>query len=118
MQLLSQSDNNVQRMYHVMNAGNTFGEEASKKISSFLKVRQNVDMSKVQIDKSNHEKLVPPGKMFHMYKLTTKSKFHVMEESEKSIFTEIIIANDMYLNHMPLAYENAFKSVLENTQYE
>jgi Ran GTPase-activating protein (RanGAP) involved in mRNA processing and transport len=118
IQLLSQSDNNVQRLFHVMNAGNTFGDEASKKIAGFLKVKQNVDMSKVQTNRSVNEKLVPPGKVFHMYKKTPKSKLLVMEESDKNFFTEIIISNSMYLDHMPTAYESAFKSVLENANFE
>jgi hypothetical protein len=47
VQLMEQSDNNIQRMFHVVNAGNNFGDEATKKIAGWLKVKQNVDFSKV-----------------------------------------------------------------------
>jgi len=117
VEILSQSDNNLQRMYQVVNAGNTFGTDASQKINKILKVKSGIDYSK--LDQSTvAEKLVPPGKVFHIYKKTGASKHHVMENSRREIFTEIVIAPDMYLNHMPTVYEAGFKSVLENQKLE
>lgn len=59
-QLLSQADNNFQRMYQLFNVGNALGDEYSQKISRYVKAKE-VDFSKVQIDLTVHEKLVPPG---------------------------------------------------------
>jgi len=118
VELLSQSDNNLQRMYHVVNAVNTFGTDATQKINKILKVKATPDVSKIDRAKGENEKLVPPGFVYHMYKKSPSSKKFVMEQSERSIFTEVVIANDMYTDHLPLSYEGAFKSVLENQKLE
>jgi len=47
IQILEQSDNNLQRMFLIINAGNNLGEDLSKKISSFLDVKADLDFSKV-----------------------------------------------------------------------
>jgi len=64
--------------------------------------------------KSKTAKLVPPGKVFHIYK-TVNGEF-VMERAKNEDFQEIVVANDMYMNHMPLTYENAFHQTIECMQ--
>ncbi len=83
VQLLRQSDNNLQRMYHIINAGNNFGDDISQKINKVLKVENKLDISSVDLKKSMNEIFVPPGRVFYMYKKEVKDKHFVMEEAER-----------------------------------
>jgi hypothetical protein len=49
VQLLNQNENNLQRMYLVVNAGNNFGDEMSGKISKLIGVKSSIDIGIVDI---------------------------------------------------------------------
>jgi hypothetical protein len=92
--------------------GNALGEEATKRINGLLKVKSSLDFSKVDTSRSSVEILVPPGRIYHMYK-DLETKRTIMEESEHDLFKEIIVSRTMYTDHLPLVYEDAFKQVQE-----
>ena len=191
VQVAKQSDNNIQRFYHIFNAGNNLGEGVSNKVEKLLNVKQGIDISKVDRGKKFHHiillffiifyyyfyyflsffcyffiifyyfyfyfyyfyffyfllflpikfriltiykyssyekkfklknfsgqsvatKLVPPGRVIHMYKENGKKEL-LVEESDHDLFTEIVVSNTMYTDHMPLKYEAAFVNLLQSS---
>jgi len=68
----------------------------------------------VDTTKSKSEKLVPPGRVYHIYKTKEATSKYVMEESHHQVFTEIVVAPDMYTDHLPTSYENGFSKVLQD----
>lgn len=115
VQLATQSETTLQRMFHIVNAGNTFGDDMSKRIADWLKVKSNPDFSKVNTGITNAEKLVPPGRIFHVYK--ESPSYYVMEESDHQLFTEIIIAKDMARDHFPINYEARWNMLTSNEDF-
>ena len=101
-------------MFHIVKESVGIHDSVSKKIASFLKVKGNVDMSKVDCTKSDVEKLVPTGRIFHVYE--NEEKQYVMEESDHDLFTEIVISNRMINDHFPINYEARWRKVLENEE--
>jgi hypothetical protein len=71
-----------------------------------------VDISKVDCTVSNIEKLVPTGRIFHVYE--NEEGDYVMEESDHDLFTEIVISNKMINDHFPINYEARWKKMLDN----
>lgn len=98
-QLLSQADNNFQRMYQLFNVGNALGDEYSQKISRFVKAKE-VDFSKVQIDLTVHEKLVPPGiEVGDTMFICRKSVLDVQAKEYKTIHDGEIKARFLHRNY-------------------
>ena len=55
--------------------------------------------------------MVPPGRIFHMYKPAGEKKLNI-EESQHDFFTEIVVSPHMYTDHMPNLYERAFSELI------
>ncbi len=130
-QLIKQSENNVQRLYHIISAGTLVSSypDFSKKIgvllnmknapgtSLFSAVRSLLDLSKVNTTMSRAEKLLPPGRLFHLYKPDPATDKVVIEEADKELFTEIVISSDMVQHHYPFSYDAAWKGLMENQEF-
>jgi len=118
-QLLKQSENNAQRMYHIISAGTVISSypDFSKKVETFLNVKSAPDITKLDFTVSSAEKLVPPGKLYHLYKPDPSKNMVVLEESNRDFFTEIVISNDMVQHHFPHSYDAAWKSLLQSEDY-
>ncbi len=118
LQMAGQNESVLKNLFLIVNAGNTFGTDASNQIKKVLNHKE-IDRTAVTMD-SEVEKLVPPGRCYHIYekffpeeaKGKVIPKRLVMEESKPEFFTEIVVSNSMFLNHMPLAYEGAFEKVI------
>eukprot|EP01116_Phalansterium_solitarium_P011329 TRINITY_DN26975_c0_g1_i1.p1 TRINITY_DN26975_c0_g1~~TRINITY_DN26975_c0_g1_i1.p1 ORF type:complete len:617 (+),score=202.54 TRINITY_DN26975_c0_g1_i1:25-1851(+) len=113
LELLSQTENNVQRAFHLLNSGNSLGEQAARRISGFLQVQQNPEYHKIRAE-ATVEILVPPGTVYWSYKRAKVAKFPVIERSENHFFKEVVISPDMMFDHMPFMYENTLRALVEN----
>ena len=71
------------------------------------------DPSGLDTTKSSTEKLVPTGRIFHVYRADSGN--YVMEESDHDFFTEIIIAKDMVNDHFPINYEARWKRLVNDS---
>ncbi len=69
-------------------------------------------MFKVNPDKSRVEKLSPPGTIYHMYKVDPLKTDITVEESFPENFMEVVISTEMFVDHMPTKYEEAFQTLL------
>mmetsp|Transcript_12466 Transcript_12466/g.17271 ORF Transcript_12466/g.17271 Transcript_12466/m.17271 type:complete len:540 (-) Transcript_12466:43-1662(-) len=109
--LLNQKDGSLGRMFQILSAGNNLGETVTKKLSSFLRVSPTPDLGA----KKFSERLYPPGTCYHIYRSSNAwgSKYDMMETSSPSMFSDIIISNTMFTDHMPDLYERAIKRTLD-----
>jgi len=113
-QLVLQSESNTQRVFHILNARSP---DLSRKLTSWFNIKNSVlDLTKIDMNKSDAEKLVPPGKIYHLYKQCCTDTHFVMEESLHEYFTEIVVSTDMVENHFPISYEAAFESLTQNEE--
>ncbi len=53
LQLTSQANNNWQRLFYILDAGNNFGEDITKMVANFLNAKEHLSWSQVAIDASN-----------------------------------------------------------------
>eukprot|EP01132_Coremiostelium_polycephalum_P007498 gene7498-9214_t len=106
--LVEKNDNIFRIVFLILATGNTFGEPLTNKIANFLKC--NTDIKFDTTPTLNDSSMFPAGKIYRMYHLPKEG--YVMEESNASLFGEIIISNTLLSDHMPDQYEMGFESCL------
>jgi len=106
--LLSKNDSNFLRLFQFVSAGNNLGEGLTQKLSKFL------GPAVPDLGTKNMElgtRLYPPGKVYHIF---GKVKYDRMEESHPSLFGDIVISSNMFLDHMPDVYEDSLGYVVDS----
>jgi len=120
MHLLNQNESNTKRLFQFLSVGNTLGESVTKKLSGYFECSPRPDLGTKNIVLS--PRLYPAGIVYHLFNSENKrgllTKYDVMEESDPSLFGDIIISSTMFVDHMPDAYESALENLLDNLTQE
>ncbi|KYQ90932.1 hypothetical protein DLAC_07808 [Tieghemostelium lacteum] len=113
--ILKKNDSITQLGFQILAAGNTFGDQVTDRIGSLLKLKKDTMLKYQELHLSN-KTMLPPGRMFRIYKNSPNEPHYVMEESNPSFFKEIIISNTLLTDHMPDKYELGFQSCIDNLE--
>jgi len=118
LHLMSQTDSNLKRMFQFLSAGNNLGQGLTRKLSNYFSCSPTPDLQNVQY--IPEPRLYPPGRTFLIFNPDNKkglaTKYNAMEESDPSLFGDIIISSSMFTDHMPDAYETALETILETVK--
>ena len=98
-QIMNNNKNNFQRLYHIIDSGNTLGHSFKEKVEKVISVGNPPDISKIEKHYHDDIKMIHSGDIFHLTEDVT------MEYTTQSAFDEIIISNSMFNSHMPSNYE-------------
>ncbi|KYQ93248.1 hypothetical protein DLAC_11642 [Tieghemostelium lacteum] len=111
--ILKKNDSVAQMGFQLLPNG-----QVTEKLGNFLKLKKDTETTRQSITfkepQLSHRTMLPPGKVFRIYKPEKNDSYYVMEESNPSFFKEIIISGTLLTDHMPDKYEMAFKSCLDN----
>jgi len=123
LHLHKQSDSNLKRLFQVCSAGNTLGKSVTNRLSSYFGPDLEPDLSVEQKNKVITMRLHPPGQIFHLYSQTkgligVTAKYDTLEQSDPSLFFDIILSASMFSDHMPDQYEKALKDTLDRLKNE
>jgi len=114
LHLLNQTDSNVKRLFQFLSVGNNLGETATKKLSDYFQCAPRPDLGTKNIVLS--PRLYPAGLVYHIFNSENKrglsTKYDVIEESDPSLFGDIIVSTTMFVDHMPDAYESSLESLI------
>ena len=133
--LLNQKENNMQRFFQFLSAGNNLGESLTSRLSTYFKCQPTPDLGtvillflsikkKINLNvKTKMElstRLYPPGTVYHIFKESKilSPKYNLMEESSPSLFGDIIISPCMFTDHMPDTYEDCLGLVVDRLVQE
>jgi len=118
--LLSQTDSNTARLFQFLSAGNNLGQSLTKRLSTYFHCDPKPDLGTKNIVLS--PRLYPAGTVYHIFNSENKNglnvKYNKIEESDPSLFGDIVISHSMFMDHMPDAYENALLNLVENEQQQ
>jgi len=113
LHILNQQDSNVKRLFQFLSAGNNLGETVTRKLSDYFQCAPRPDLRTKNIFLT--PRLYPVGSVYHIFNSENKrgltAKYDVIEESDPSLFGDIIISPTMFIDHMPDAYESALESL-------
>lgn len=120
LKIMERTDSNAQRIVQALAAG-SLSKGLSDRISSWVNVeQQELDVTDLHRDVNTLEdKLFPAGQVYHIMSADASSEdeffaekdLFQMEISNPTFFADIIISNTMFSNHMPNAYNKAFRGV-------
>ena len=121
IRLMGQSTSNFHRLVQAFAAGGPQSEAMSKRVAGVLSYDSHIVDTKVLEDVRGpylEDKLFPPGYVYHILrdehpKYKNPPLYH-MEFSDGSGFAEIIVASDMFSDHMPNAYNKAFEGIIRH----
>jgi len=110
--VIKNNQGNMQRLFHVASADGSFSPKWTDRITTTFNWSPSPDLGRLE----GTERLYPPGKVYHIYNADGQY-YNTMEESNPSLFGDIMVTSSMLVDHLPNAYEDCLYRVhqtLEN----
>lgn len=101
LKVLDQSNGFLGRVFQTLQIGNTLGSAMNKKLEKFLETSSIPNITPINTNLIFH--LWPPGSIINMIKTSDNNLY--IEKSHPSLFTNIIISENMLMDHFPDQYD-------------